>query len=103
MFFTPIREKGFVTVGAARPLREWGGETPQTMQTPQLHHRADTRALSIYRATFDMVALRKELAGRNLACWCPLDQPCHADILLELANTGSVLTRNNPKRLPYNR
>lgn len=28
----------------------------------------------------------KELRGKNLACWCPPDQPCHADILLELAN-----------------
>lgn len=28
------------------------------------------------------------LAGRDLACWCPLDQPCHADVLLELANGG---------------
>ncbi|SII07108.1 Uncharacterised protein [Mycobacteroides abscessus subsp. abscessus] len=27
-----------------------------------------------------------ELAGHDLACWCPLDQPCHADVLLELAN-----------------
>lgn len=27
-----------------------------------------------------------QLAGRDLACWCPLDQPCHADVLLELAN-----------------
>jgi len=27
-----------------------------------------------------------ELRGKNLACWCPLDQPCHADVLLELAN-----------------
>lgn len=26
------------------------------------------------------------LAGRDLACWCPLDEPCHADVLLELAN-----------------
>ncbi len=26
------------------------------------------------------------LRGSNLACWCPLDQPCHADVLLELAN-----------------
>ncbi len=26
------------------------------------------------------------LRGRDLACWCPLDQPCHADVLLELAN-----------------
>ena len=26
------------------------------------------------------------LRGRNLVCWCALDQPCHADVLLELAN-----------------
>lgn len=26
------------------------------------------------------------LRGMNLACWCRLDQPCHADVLLELAN-----------------
>lgn len=27
-----------------------------------------------------------ELAGKNLACWCSLDQICHADVLLALAN-----------------
>ncbi len=27
-----------------------------------------------------------ELRGKNLACWCPLDGPCHADVLLKLAN-----------------
>jgi hypothetical protein len=27
-----------------------------------------------------------ELRGKDLACWCPLDQRCHADVLLELAN-----------------
>jgi len=27
------------------------------------------------------------LRGRDLACWCPIDgKPCHADVLLELAN-----------------
>lgn len=30
--------------------------------------------------------IRAEIAGRDLACWCPLDQPCHGDVLLELAN-----------------
>lgn len=24
-----------------------------------------------------------ELHGKDLACWCPLDKPCHADILIE--------------------
>jgi len=28
----------------------------------------------------------RELRGKDLACWCPLDQPCHADVLLALAN-----------------
>jgi hypothetical protein len=46
-----------------------------------------------YRAALDDGALgftagdaRKELAGRDLACWCPLDEPCHADVLLDVAN-----------------
>jgi hypothetical protein len=30
--------------------------------------------------------VRRELAGRDLACWCPLELPCHADVLLRLAN-----------------
>jgi len=29
---------------------------------------------------------RRLLAGKNLGCWCPLGQLCHADILLRLLN-----------------
>lgn len=45
-------------------------------------------AVALYRWAFtpDVEEIRAELAGRDLACWCPLDQPCHADVLLELAN-----------------
>lgn len=32
-------------------------------------------------------AARRELRGKNLACWCAEDQPCHADVLLQIANT----------------
>ena len=45
--------------------------------------------------TRDIIAtIRAELAGRDLMCWCPLTDssgqrmPCHADVLLELANRG---------------
>ena len=31
-----------------------------------------------------------ELRGKDLACWCPLDQPCHADVLLEIANAEGI-------------
>lgn len=34
----------------------------------------------------DLRYMRAELRGKNLACWCPVSQPCHADVLLELAN-----------------
>lgn len=30
--------------------------------------------------------IKRELRGKNLACWCS-GSPCHADVLLEIANT----------------
>lgn len=33
-----------------------------------------------------IATIRAELRGKDLMCWCPLDLPCHADVLLELAN-----------------
>jgi hypothetical protein len=30
--------------------------------------------------------IQTELRGKNLACWCALDAPCHADVLLHWAN-----------------
>ena len=35
-------------------------------------------------------AVQKQLAGKNLACWCALDAPCHADLLLEWANADET-------------
>lgn len=32
--------------------------------------------------------IRAELAGKDLACWCEIGMPCHADYLLEIANGG---------------
>lgn len=31
-------------------------------------------------------AALSDLRGKTLACWCPLDRACHADVLLDLAN-----------------
>ena len=30
---------------------------------------------------------KEQLRGKDLACWCPLDAPCHADVLIEVANS----------------
>jgi len=56
---------------------------------------ARRQAVALFRLTHERLInlpdaddIRRELRGRDLACWCPLDQPCHADVLLEIANGG---------------
>lgn len=39
---------------------------------------------------FTVDDVRRELAGRDLACWCKASDPCHADVLLELSNVPAV-------------
>ena len=43
-----------------------------------------------------VAAARAELKGKNLACWCPKDDPyedvCHAAVLLQLANSEATAT-----------
>lgn len=43
--------------------------------------------------------IRAELAGKNLACWCPLDQACHADVLIGLANEAPANRVGSPLAL----
>jgi hypothetical protein len=47
--------------------------------------------LDLYKATLSRGVIDDLhlLRGKNLACWCRLDKPCHADVLLELASGGS--------------
>jgi hypothetical protein len=47
-----------------------------------LKHEPEGRALAR--------AAKKELRGKNLACFCPLDKVCHADVLLKVANAGAL-------------
>lgn len=76
-----------------RPSR-WGNEF--TVDMPDVLGRplGLDRAVELYRlATLrfvdegspaDVEAWLAPLRGRDLVCWCPLDQLCHADFLLEL-------------------
>lgn len=40
--------------------------------------------------------VRRELGGRDLACWCRLTAICHADVLLTVANPSSDADRADP-------
>jgi uncharacterized protein DUF4326 len=50
-------------------------------------------AVLLYEACYEhdtafRAAVRRQLAGKDLACWCPLDTPyCHVEVLLRWANT----------------
>jgi hypothetical protein len=33
-------------------------------------------------------AFLEPLRGKDLACWCPLNVPCHADIIIKFLTTG---------------
>lgn len=56
---------------------------------------AVAQSIEVYRIQVggtvpDEDTIRTELAGRDLACWCATYEPCHADVLLEIANGGEV-------------
>jgi Domain of unknown function (DUF4326) len=55
--------------------------------------RAD--AIALYRQFVQskpefIAEIQRELRGKQLACWCPLNEPCHADVLAEIANREPV-------------
>jgi hypothetical protein len=75
-------------VVVSRPSR-WGNPHPFRRPTPEERGRVVElfrRDLEAGRLSFTEDDVRRELAGRDLCCWCPLDGPCHADVLLEVAN-----------------
>ena len=49
------------------------------------------KAVALYEQhladNFNERDIRHCLRDKDLACWCALDQPCHADVLLRIANS----------------
>jgi hypothetical protein len=69
------------TVCVARPSK-WGN--PYKVGEPGIPDAwAAVNCFRNHAATLPV----HELRGKNLACWCALNAPCHADVLLKLANT----------------
>lgn len=58
--------------------------------------KTPAEAVALFRETVRMNMLgtdsswlelcKEHLRGKNLACWCSLDRPCHADVWLEVVN-----------------
>lgn len=72
--------------------------SPYASPYPVKAHGLDG-SLRLYRVMLSrdpglMAAARRELAGHDLACWCPPHRACHVDDLLAVAN------RNGPVSVP---
>jgi|JI10StandDraft_1071094.scaffolds.fasta_scaffold157590_1 hypothetical protein len=60
-------------------------------------HMPNALAERVYRDTMRLQSrvggierrawIKADLRGKNLACWCKPGEPCHADVLLEIANS----------------
>lgn len=61
---------------------KWGNPFVVGVHGTQTECVAQFREWIAKQAT-DLTPLR----GKNLACWCRLGEPCHADVLLELSNS----------------
>jgi Domain of unknown function (DUF4326) len=80
-------------VVVARPSR-WGNPHRPVAATAEAHGAA----VAAYRddllngdLPFTTDDVRRALRGRDLACWCRPELPCHADVLLEVANRDEAV------------
>jgi hypothetical protein len=79
-------------VKVTRPGR-WGNPHPvgkacRTCGSGIVHDLDE--ALALFLRDVDEAAVRRELRGRDLACWCQIGQPCHAELLLQIANSEAA-------------
>lgn len=77
----PTRWGNHYTVGLPNP-EEDGPSGPMSAETTVRLFAADVRGWNHDYLMRWLAPLR----GHDLACWCRLSAPCHADVLLEMAN-----------------
>lgn len=80
--------------GAGSFELEGPGLAPRRYRTAAAARAAAVEAYRMYLSASPglVAAARRELAGRDVACWCPLDEPCHGDVLLEVAGSSEDTT-----------
>jgi hypothetical protein len=72
-------------VVVSRPTK-WGNPHPLVLGRREAVRRYRDDLLA-GRLRIGVGDVKSELRGRDLACYCPLDEPCHADVLIEVANS----------------
>jgi len=73
----------FTGASAVERYRRWLEGQMSTREWSETASIVTVHGFGLRRAVLSKLA---KLRGKDLCCWCPLDNPCHADVLLELAN-----------------
>lgn len=79
--------KGAVYVG--RPSK-WGNPLRVGVDVPSAYDAREKYRFRIGENVWTFPTkedIQRELRGKTLVCWCPPWQACHADVLLEIANS----------------
>ena len=71
-------------VVVTRPTK-WGNPHPLDIGRHEAVRRYRDDLLAD-RLVINVADVKRELRGKDLACYCPLDEPCHADVLIAIAN-----------------
>jgi hypothetical protein len=74
----------FIVNPKAKPGSYSGG---MYIAVPTLEDAIECFREAVMQREHFVATVKSELRGKNLACWCALNQPCHADVLLEIANS----------------
>ena len=89
----PIAKGTSRSMGATKPIWQIGTWEGPAMWFRDTKEEAAALSVKAFKAWIERPRQQKlrdkarvALRGKNLACWCTLDQPCHADVLLEIAN-----------------
>jgi hypothetical protein len=72
------------TVVVTRPTK-WGNPHPLSFGRDEAVRRYRDDLLA-GRLAVTVEDVKRDLRGCDLACYCPPDEPCHADVLLDIAN-----------------
>lgn len=97
-FANPFRVGGYFKIGKGAHAGGfmWLEAAPQVADASFTKIQTAEQAVEFFREFRRRYPYtEQELAtirGRDLACWCALDKPCHADVLLELANAPESLS-----------
>ena len=89
IFGNPFPVDVYGQVGAVDRFSRWIAGNMSSLESSQSSRCDKWSGSGSISLTSVRQIVRSEIAhlhGKNLACWCPPDQPCHADVLLCIAN-----------------